>query len=239
MAGRAAMARENYGEAIGYFTNHLFKITNCPLELRLQALFAAGDAKMASAVTASLTNLSGCAEAVDHYYQPITDEFRSNRIAALAWGRMGDCYRLLAAGDPAKFQKAIDAYQRVMNSPLAGISARSMAECGLAMTLESMARSRPKGTQLDGKLEALGHYLNVAEGKNRRDNETTDAYWVKEAGKAAGLLDEDLGEWDKAAALYDYLAEDLPSWKSYWDKKRIEAVNKSRGKPVPEKPEAN
>ena len=95
------------------------------------------------------------------------------------------------------------------------------------------------GRQLEGLTEAAGHYLNVAEGKNRRDNETPDAFWVKEAGTAAGALDEELGEWDKAAALYYYLAEDLPSWKSYWDK-RIETMNKTREKKGQAKaPEAN
>jgi hypothetical protein len=227
MAGRAAMKRENYGEAIGYFTNQLFRITNCPLELRLQASFAAGDAKMASAVTAAATNFPAYQAAIDNYYKPIVDNYASNRIAALAWGRMGECYRLLAASDPAQYNKlATNAYQNVMNSPLAGITARSMAECGLAMVLTNVARLKPVGTQREGLTEAVGHYLNVAEGKNRRDGEPTDPYWVKEAGKAAGLLDEELGEWDKAAALYYYLAEDLPSWKGYWDKRLEKAREK-------------
>jgi hypothetical protein len=230
------MARENYGEAIGYFTNQLFKATNCPLQLKLEASFAAGDAKMASASTGSTTNLAVYSEAVTDYYKPIVDYFPSNRIAPLAWGRIGDCYSLRATADPEQFFKqATNAYQQVMNSPLAGISARSMAEYGMAKALEAMARLKPIGRQLEGLTDATGHYLNVAEGKNRRDNETADAYWVKEAGKAAGTLDEELGEWDKAAALYYYLAEDLPSWKSYWDK-RIEAVNKAREKPGRAKP---
>jgi len=234
MAGRAAMARENYREAIGYFTN-LVTITNCPLDLRFEALFAAGDAKMASATTASLTNLSTYTEAVNYNYKPIVDDYSSNRLAALAWGRMGDCYCLLAGGDAAQFNLATNAYQQVINSALADISARSMAECGLAKALEGMARLKPVGMQREGLVEAVGHYLNVAEGKNRRNNETPDAYWVKEAGKAAGALDQELGEWDKAAALYYYLAEDMPSWKSYWDK-RIEEVNKAREKQGQTKP---
>ena len=97
MAGRAAMMRENYNEAVGYFTN-LFKITNCPLDLRLQASFAAGDARMQSAVTASVTNFPAYQEAIENHFEPITREYASNRIATLAWGRMGDCYLLLACG---------------------------------------------------------------------------------------------------------------------------------------------
>ncbi len=232
MAGRAAMKRENYGEAIGYFTNPLFKSTNCPLELRLQASFAAGDAKMATAVTASATNFPAYQEAIENYYQPILDNSSNSPIAALTWGRMGDCYRLLAASDSGQLKRATNAYQQVMNSPLADISARSMAECGLAMALTNMARLKPVGTQLEGLTEALGHYLNVAEGKNRRDGEQADPYWIKEAGKAAGSLDEELGEWDRAAALYSYLAEGLPSWKGYWNKQ----LEKVREKQPPEKP---
>jgi TolA-binding protein len=235
MAGRAAMLRENYREAIGYFTN-LLKVTNCPLDLRLQAAFAAGDARKESAVTTSATNYAAYKDAIDYY--SIVSEDPSNRIAALAWGRMGDCYLLLAADDPAQFKKAADAYQRVMDSPLADISARSMAECGLAKSLEGMARLKPVGRQLDGFMEAVGHYLNVAEGKNRRDNEVTDPYWVKEAGKAAGLLDEELKDWDKAYALYYYLSKDLPAWKSYWDK-HMEIVSKAREQQIQEKPREN
>jgi TolA-binding protein len=233
MAGRAAMMRENYGEAFGYFTN-LFSITNCPLDLRWQASFAAGDAKMFSAVTASVTNFPAYQEAIDYYFMPITDGYQSNRIAALAWGRVGDCCLLLAAGDAGQFKRATNAYQQVMNSPLADIPARSMAECGLAKALASMALLKPVGTQREGLMEAVGHYYNVVKGANRRDNEVADPYWVKEAGKAAGALleEEPVRDLDKAAALYSFLAEDLPSWKSYWNKQ----LEKMREKQPAEKP---
>ena len=235
MAGRAAMMRENYREAFGYFTN-LFYITNCPIDLRWQASFAAGDAKMFSAVTASVTNFPAYQEAIDNYFKPITEYYRSNRIAALAWGRIGDCCLLLAAGDAGQFKRATNAYQQVMDSPLANISARSMAECGLAKALVSMALLKPVGTQREGLIEALGHYFNVVEGRNQRqrDKEVVDPYWVKEAGKAAGaVLEEDLKDWDKAAVLYSYLSEDLPSWKSYWNKQ----LEKMREKQSAEKPQ--
>ena len=102
-----------------------------------------------------------------------------------------------------QFTLATNAYQQVMKSPRADISARSMAECGLAKALVGMALLKPIGYQREGLVEAAGHYLNVVEGKNRRDGEVPDPYWVKEAGKAAAAqLDEDdllLGDWDKAA----------------------------------------
>ena len=205
MAGRAAMARDGYSDAITYFTN-LTSNPQCPPGLQAQALFACGDALMASAST---TNFSPCAEAMT-YFNLIAKTYTNSVIAPLAWGRLGDCYLLLAANDRSQYELAENAYQTVMGSPLAGISPRSMAECGLAGALENIARLNPATNQIPSLKLALDHYLNVVYGANRRAGEKPDSFWVKEAGLAAGRLEEELGEWKQAMKLYEHLQQDLP-----------------------------
>jgi hypothetical protein len=60
----------------------------------------------------------------------------------------------------------------------------------------------------------LTHYENVVYGNNLADDEKGDASWVGAAGLAAGLLAEDLHEWDHAVRLYERLGVILPSLQS-------------------------
>ncbi len=214
MAGRAAMARDGYSDAITYFTN-LTGNPKCPPGLQAQALFACGDALVASA---SITNLAPCQEALT-YFNLIAKTYTNSGIAPLAWGRLGDCYLLLGTNDPSQYELAGNAYQTVMNSPLADLAARSMAEVGLAGMLERLARLNPPTNQISTLKLARDHYLNVVYGANRRDREKPDAFWVKEAGLAAGRLEEELGEWKQAMKLYERLQQDLPPLQSNLVKK--------------------
>jgi TolA-binding protein len=205
MAGRVAMERRN-DDAIGYFTNLMNEAkaypAACPPNLVLEARFACGDAYMASAATNHFEN-------AQDYFQGIVSTEANGSIVPRAWGRLGDCDCQIAVNDPSYYAKATNAYQQAMDSKLADPATRSQAECGLAMTLELMARAKPPADR-DLLELSLSHYENVVYGNNLGDNEKGDAPWVGAAGLAAGKLAEDLHEWDHAVRLYDRLMVILP-----------------------------
>jgi hypothetical protein len=220
-AGRAAVGRQGNSDAIRYFTA-LVTNTNCPLQLRLEAQFAKGDATAAQAPSAT-TNLSAWKDAAS-IFSEIARSYPSNLMAPRALARVGDCCLQLATQDPGQYLAASNAYEQVMASLLADISLRSMAEYGLGQALENLARVRPspeaqRRTEL-ARL-ALEHYLRIVNGGNLRDNESADRFWMKEAGLAAGRLleDEEWGDWDQAVSLYQTLKVDLPEMQASLDRK--------------------
>ena len=58
--------------------------------------------------------------------------------------------------------------------------------------------------------QALQNYLDVLYGKNLRDGEAADPFWVKKAGLQAASVAETLGEWPQAVNVYRRLEELLP-----------------------------
>ncbi len=217
MAGRAAMERASPAQAISYFTNltAYLSVSNstCPRDLSLQALFAVGDASMALPLD---TNPNKYKDAIA-VFSGIANGYTNTRFAPLAWGRLGDCYHATATNDPVQYeagandyQLSINSYQKAIDSDLADATTRGMAECGLAQSLEGRARLEPADRQGFWLRQAVERYLNVLQGSSLRDNEEPDTFWSKEAGMAAGRLDEELGEWDKAVSLYQSLMEELP-----------------------------
>ncbi len=222
MAGRVAMERASPVEAVGYFTNLTASLSvsnsDCPKELALQAWFAEGDASMALP-SETYSNKYRDAALI---FSGIANGYTNDPIAPLAWGRLGDCYRNLAATDPAQYEPAIESYQKVIDSDLADAAVRSMAECGIGQALEGRGRLEPPGRRSELLRQAVDHYLNVLLGSDLRDNEEADAFWIKEAGLAAARVDEDLGEWDQAVSVYESLNEQLPplpQLQSYLEKK--------------------
>jgi hypothetical protein len=57
---------------------------------------------------------------------------------------------------------------------------------------------------------ALQNYLDVLYGKNLRDGEIPDSFWLKKAGLQAAGVAETLGEWPQAVAVYQRLEDLLP-----------------------------
>jgi outer membrane protein assembly factor BamD (BamD/ComL family) len=209
MAGKAAVARVRPDEAIKLYFKTLAGNSNCPLELRLQARFAIGDADVAIYYTA--TNLDPVKEAVV-IFSEIADAYPTNKLAPLARGRLGDCYRLLAAADPSQYQFAINAYERVITNELANITPRSAAAYGVALSFEDMARLKPADERTPLYRRALDSYLNIYYyNKNLRENEHPDMKWVEQAGLSAGKLLELLGDWNSALHLYESMANELPA----------------------------
>ena len=216
-AGRAAMARQGYLDAINYFTK-LTSDTNCPTNYVVQALFAYGGALM---------QLSDTNDPVANFkkailvFKAIGQTYPDTEQAALAWGEMGDCY-LQLAGQPQEAQyydEATNAYAQVINSPRAGVAARSMAQTGIGQVLEKRAAQVTGSDQTVLLQQALQNYLDVLYGKNLHDDEPADPFWVKKAGLQAATVAEELGEWPQAVNVYRRLEELLPLLHDMLEKK--------------------
>lgn len=208
MAGRVAMARQAWLDAIGYFTN-LTSDLQCPVPLKIQALFAYGDAVRRLPSTDTNTPLANFEEAA-RIFAKVLDLEPTNAAAARAWGEMGECYLQLAARDPAFYMAASNAFHQALALPAADLPTRCQAWMGLGLVNERL------GARLDepqrGHLlrEAMDRYVDVLYGRPLRPGESPDPFWTRRAGLEAARLAESLQEWRQALRIYERLRELLP-----------------------------
>ncbi|HVU09055.1 MAG TPA: tetratricopeptide repeat protein [Verrucomicrobiae bacterium] len=212
MAGRSAVGRLGYSDAIRYF-NNLVTNADCPTTLNAQALFAYGSALMQMNSTDTNNPLANFQSATNSFGQ-IIQLYPTNELAALAWGEIGDCDLQLT-----NYDAATNAYAQAVNSPWGNISARSQAQIGLGLALEKKAAASSGDDQKNLLQTALQNYLDVLYGNNLRDGETPDSFWVKKAGLQAAALAESLGEWQQAANIYQRLEKLLPPLHDSLEKK--------------------
>ena len=216
MAGRAAMGRQGYKDAIDHFTT-LTSDTNCPPALNGQALFAYGGALMLWDSPDTNNPLANFQLATKIFSQ-ICQLYPTNELGLLAWCEIGDCNLQLT-----NYDGATNAYAQVFNPAApANISARSRAQIGLGLALEKKA-ALTTGTNQTALLQlALDNYLDVFDtslGKNLRDGEMADPFWVKKAGLQALPLVEALGVADPEK-FFDHLEKLFPQLKESLEKKR-------------------
>ena len=216
MAGHAAVARQDYLGAIGYFSK-LEEDTNCSLELRAQAAFAHGHALMQADSTDTNNPLANFQVATKVFSQ-ICQWYPTGEAAARAWIKIGDCELQLT-----NYDAATNAYAQVVNATVpADISLRSQAQIGLGLALEKKAALADGDDQRALLGQALNNYLDVFDtwtGKNLRPGETADLFWVKEAGWQALPLIERLGAANPNKFI-DQMEQLLPQLKDYLEKTR-------------------
>lgn len=231
-AGRAAVARTGYKDAIDHFTNITSKL-DCPPELRAQAMFAYGDVLMSMGSTeAARTNLE---EAIRVFGQIDPN----SELAILATGRIGDCYKQLgafaqAAGAQERalslFEQATNAYVKVGTSPRANAAARNEARCALADVAEKRAQQLTGEQQTALLNQALNYYLDVLYEKDLRDGEDRDLIWTARAGEEAARLAQSLEQWERAARIYERLQDLIPASRDKYEKKKLKAQERARAK---------
>jgi TolA-binding protein len=224
MAARTAFRRQGYAEARSYLTN-LLADANCPREIEPEALFTLGDVDVEQPITGSTNSLQNFIEAANAFGR-ITQQYPTNKLALLAWGRKGDCHLQLATQYPQSFQEATNAYTQVLESKLPDIpvSALNQAEVGLAILLEKQAEAAPPSQRETILKQALDHLLNVVYARNLGARRP-DPYYLKKAGLAAGRLAETLGQKPAAIELYKRLETELPGMRAVWEA-RIESLKK-------------
>jgi TolA-binding protein len=206
MAGRAAVAHQGWKDAKDYFTG-LYNNTNGPaIDLRLQALFEHGRALMRVVDPTDTNKLANCEEATRAFGR-ICDDYPTNRLAVPAWGEKANCYLqwALAKQQYDSLTNAINAFQRVVDSPQASVEARSEAKVGQATVLTKWAEQKSGAEQTALLKAALSNCLDVVYGNILRGNEEPDPFWTKEAGLKAFDLAETLQAWSQVVNIYDRL----------------------------------
>lgn len=223
MAGRAAVARQSYRSARDHFdwliTNGPLHVANSPIPVSLaaEAYLFRGDTFLLEPTQGETNNLARFGEAINAFSR-ITERFPTNEFAPLAWGRIGECHFQLASLDPKRYENAINAFRRVLESP-ADASVRSQAEWKLGVVIEKKSQLRPLPERTALAEQALDHYLHVIYAKNLRPGEQPDLYWVKRAGLSAAELAENLKKWDVALGLNRRLMNDVPTLRPRLEKK--------------------
>jgi tetratricopeptide (TPR) repeat protein len=207
-AGRAAFERQGFKEARDYFSKLVSDATT-PTNFLAEAYFALGDT-IYSQFLADTNHPADDFRAAVSAFSTITREFSTNALAALAFGRIGECYfqwaNLSKEESADAFASATNAFTQVLESAFADVSARSQAQVGLGKIFE-----------VQGDIEAaLEHYARVF---YVNDGDSFDSRWVKEAGLAAARLCENREQWEQAVNIYQRLLAVLPSLKPSLEKK--------------------
>jgi TolA-binding protein len=206
MAGRAAVKREGWDQARLYFTG-LHNDRNCPPDLQAQALIALGDTLL---IQGSANKQADYREAFNAY-DVVCKDYPNTTNAALAWGQKAICL-LQFAQTSQDFASTSNAFQQVLDSPLANVMARSTAEVGLAVTLEKLADTRPDTEKMQLLNLAMQHYQRVFyDNSFLRKGEERDEFWTQKAGMEAGrLAAERLQNREQAIKIYLRLQEMFP-----------------------------
>ncbi len=231
MAGRAAIALRSFRSAREHFdwviTNGPLSVAASPIPTNIaaEAYLLRGDTFILEDGEAKTNTLERFGEAIIAFTK-IAEQFPNSELAPAAWGRIGDCHFTLAAQDPKRFDRAAEAFRKVIESP-AGVALRSQAEVKLATTLEKQAPLKSANEQAAQLDQALTHYLRVLYGQNLRAGELADPFWMKRAGLAAAELAEAMKRTDTAIGLYQRLLTELPVLRPRMEK-RIAELEKSR-----------
>ena len=228
-AGRAALLRQGYDDAVTYFTS-LINDKQCPAPVVAEAFFAYGDTLISRPTKPEATNALSRFDTAIETFGKIPQLYPNSPLVPRALGRIADCHFQLAAQDPRRYTNALDFYEKAMSAPQADAPARSQAEVGVANVLVRQAQLKnPPDPEL--LKSALDHYLNVVYGKNLTGDETPVPLWVKEAGFAAARILEGQKRWTEAIKLYGQIQQMLPSLRASLEKRIALARDQSGSKP--------
>ncbi|HXS68884.1 MAG TPA: hypothetical protein VN761_08575, partial [Candidatus Polarisedimenticolia bacterium] len=224
MAGQSAMARFAYKQAIPYFTNLMGP--DIPRDLQVQATMAYADATISQDSTNKMKDLNDAIQSL----KTIVVTQSNTPPAALAWGRMGDCYFALGADDANQYTNAAAFYRKVIEAPFASRDARNEARFKLGYTLEKQAGPKTGADQTEALNQALNQYVDAFyQGLN--DSEKPSPFWTKKSGLAAAQLAETLQKWQLEINLYKELKNLIPVLAPTCEKKIAKVVGEHGGRP--------
>lgn len=214
MAGRAAMERTAYKQAIGYFTNLLNSY--CATNLKVDATFGYADAT----ISQDSTNKSADLHEAIRSLATITNNLPGvTSQAAQALGMIGNCY--LNLGD---YSNAIVTYRSVVEAPDALPEARSQARFGIGLAMEKQAGLKTGAEQTELLKAAFSKYVDAFY-QSLNDPVKPSPFWIEKSGMAAGQLAESLQDWQSALCIYSQLKTLLPVMAPTCDRKIAKAIN--------------
>jgi TolA-binding protein len=230
MAGRTAfLILRDWKDAIKYFTD-LINDPRCPVDLRLQAMFAYGDTLMSQESTNRVEDY----QVAIQLFGRICQDYPTNRQVFLAYGQKASCHLQWASltHQYDDLTNALQAYQHVIDMTNADVNARSMALVGQAIVLQKQAEQKT-GPEKKALLEsALNDYMSVFYGKNLREGERAESFWVEKAGLEMAALLTGPGEvqnWQQALSVYEHLKKLLPVLGPSLDPRILKAREKAGG----------
>lgn len=224
-AAEAARKRQSYSSA----SQQLLAILNdksTPTNWVAAAFFALGELRLEQPPTDPLKPLEGVSAAREAF--AAAAQFTNAPLVASALGKMADCNLQLAGQNSTNFFLAAELYQRVLDYPGTELALRCKAVRGLGLVQEKLAL-RPGADVTTLLAAATDHYLDIAHGKLCRPGEVMDPWWIRESGREAGKLLESLGSWMKAAAIYEWLAQELPAQATVWRERAVQARRQGGG----------
>ena len=216
-AGRSAMERESYQQAISYFTN-LMSLSDCPLDLQIQATVAYADATISGDSTNKVADLKEAIRSL----ATITNTEPNTWQAAQALGKIGDCYFDWGTRDPGLYTNAFIVYSNLAEAPYARNDARQEARFQLGDVVEKQAAQKTGEAQTSLLKNALSLYVDAFY-QGLHDSAGFSPFWTKKSGRKAAELAESLQEWQSAFCLYDKLKTLLPVLAPDCDKKMDKA----------------
>jgi TolA-binding protein len=221
-AGRAAIKRQAWNDASDYFSK-LASNTNCPEDLRAQALFAYGDVLM---VRDGVTNKMDDFKEAMTVFTRIGELFPSNRLAVLALGEKAACLIQWAqlTHDPGALTNALASFQTIVADTNCDVAARSAARVGRAVVLEKIAAGKAGIERTALLQDALNGCLDVLYGAGEGQS---DPFWVKRAGLEACVLADALGRPAQVVNVYRRLEELLPPMKPWLEKQILKIESKA------------
>ena len=177
---------------------------------------------------AETNKLANCEEATRAFGR-ICDEYPTNRLAVRAWAERANCYLqwALARQQYDSLTNALNAFQRVIDSPQADVPDRSQAKVGQAVVLGKWAEQKA-GEERAGLLkQALSNCLDVVYGTSTilRDGEALDPFSTKQAGIEAFDLAEAMEAWSQVVAIYQRLTNTVwPQVPPSFEKRMLKAL---------------
>jgi TolA-binding protein len=223
MAGRSAIQRRGWNDALEYFKG-VYKDPNCTNELRFRALYAIGDTFMSwGSETNKAANYADALNAFDE----ICRLYPSNKLAVLALGAKANCRLQWAQSSTNSFadlNAASNAFQEVIDSPLADFTAWSIAKFGQAVVFEKQAEQKSSKEQAVLFQAALTNCIDIFYNEKKKD----DLFWVQKAGLEAAGLAERLQLWPQALNVYRDLQRCLPPLRDRLELKIRQAEEKER-----------
>lgn len=222
-AARAAFARQNYKEAAEYLKN-LVVDKSCPSNQLAEAWFILGDVLLEQPTT-STNALQNYSDAITAFSK-IPQEFPTDRLVPLAWGKVGDCHFQYASLSPESYSRATNAYFNVLKHTNAPVSALCQAHVGIGDVLEKLSSLETNPEARSALLrQALDHHLDVIYGEGL-NGQPADPYWLTRAAASATRLAEAMGQGEQAIQLYQRLMALLPARAADYEK-RIRALSRT------------
>jgi hypothetical protein len=181
MAGRAALARRSFRNAIEYF-RLIANDQACPETIKIEAKFALSDtailndAKFDEAITilGSILNPDGAMPAL---------------ISLQVHGRIGDCHLQMAAEDPNRYLKAQESYRRVLelSSQMSyDHPVRYRAMMGMAQSFKDIPEE-DASKRNENLIRALSWAKKVYEGAASAGLEL-EPFWIRQSGLMSAEL---------------------------------------------------